>query len=826
MNVGRFEAKRFKWILLLGLMLGIVLVSANLAAGELSYWRSLNPTRDGVLPAPINAPPPPGPWSPPSEAAPFLNDIEFLNPNYGWAVGGSCDHRTGADAAVACDGANPNDGLVLYWDGFKWRNVLLPFGTATLTSVSIVSTNDVWAVGIGANPGPLTTAGTIIHWDGTAWQTVATPAGVGPLFSVFMLPGGADGWAVGQGIGGTPVDNIRWSGTFPVGAWTPGPTADLLPGAFFLRSVHMTSPTFGWIVGDTGGAFQIFKFDGAGWIGQPDTVAVHLLSVYGISANDAFAVGESSTIIRWNGASWTGPMVAPTTVGSCGAAADCDYRSIWMLSSSDGWIAGTQLTVNSEGLLMRWNGVAWTIQRSLVNTDLNSVMMIPGGVAGGAAGDAETIIYYTGTEWLAKTSPSFTNFNDLWLISTSDGWAVGDFGRIFRWDGRHWYHYETLPSGDNLYGLFCLSTNSCWAVGETPTLGPPFGPTILRWNGVSWTVVTPPGVAVDQRLRDVWCVSASECWAVGTNATVIKWDGTIWASVPANLPAATDDLLSIQMLSSADGWAVGCEAEPAPVAGACDNPRIIRWNGLAWSQFTPGVGTPAGLAGLRSVFMLNPSNGWAVGDEPAGADNTATILHWDGNQWRRVPGPDVTVAGFLSKVFMVAADSGWAVGYDPTALASVIVHWDGLTWNVISTPPIPPTLSMPLNSLYLIAPLDGWAVGGFGLDEFAAPDEGTDGIILRYGPDIVLTATTITSTVTKLTTVNGTATTTVATASVTGTVTVTTTTVTTKVTTTTTSTTTTTPSAAIPGFPMESIFAGIIGGFIALTIIRRRRTHH
>jgi hypothetical protein len=717
---------------------------------------------------------------------------------------------------------------VLYWDGFKWRNILLPFGTNTLTSVSIVSTNDVWAVGLGANPTPLTLAGTIIHWDGTAWQTVTTAAAIGPLYGVFLLPGGTDGWAVGdQGAGA--VDNIRWSGVFPTGAWTAGPTLLLSTGVGeALRSVHMTTPTFGWIVGDDpagAGGTQIWKWDGAGWIGQAEPVpdAVDLLSVYGISQNDAFAVGEASTIIRWNGASWTGPMVAPTTVGSCGAAANCDYRSIWMVSSSDGWIAGTELTVNSEGLLLRWNGVAWTIQRSLVNTDLNSVMMLPAGAAGGAAGDAETIVYYTGTEWLARTSPSFTNFNDLWLVSTSDGWAVGDFGRIFRWDGRHWYHYETLPSGDNLYGLFCLASNNCWAVGETPTLGPPFGPTILRWNGVSWTVVTPPGVAVDQRLRDIWCVSANECWAVGTNSTVLKWDGSIWASVPPNLPAATDDLLSIQMLSSTDGWAVGCEAEPGPVAGACDNPRIIRWNGIAWSQFTPGVGTPAGLGGLRSVFMLSPTNGWAVGDEPAGADNTGTILHWDGNQWRRVPGPTVNAAGFLARVFMVAADNGWAVGYDPVTLLSVIIHWDGLTWNVISTPPIPPTLSMPLNSLYLVAPLDGWAVGGFGLDEFAPTDEGTDGIILRYGPDIVLTATTITSTATSLTTVSGTATSTVATTSVTGTVTVTSTTVTTKLTTTTTSTVTTTPSAAIPGFPMESIMAGLVAGFIALTVLRRRR---
>lgn len=798
-----FELKRNTSVLLIVFLVSAALISASLAGAQLSYWRSLNPTRDGRLPCTIGSPPAPGPWSPPSECAPFINDIEFLNPNYGWAVGGTCDIHDGASTEVACDGANQNDGIALFYDGFKWRSILLPFGTPTLTSVSIVSANDVWAVGINANGA---TRGTILHWDGTAWQSVVPPTGVGPLLSVFMLPGGTDGWAVGDDDGGVaPVDNIRWSGAFPTGAWSPGPTPNLLVGVAELQDVHMTSPTFGWIVGDFGaGVPRIFKFDGAGWIGQPDPIppaaAVDLLSVYGISTTDAFAVGDGDTIIRWNGASWTGPLVAPTS--------GIDYRAIWMLGPTDGWIVGEEAPLTSEGTLLRWNGVAWLIQRSWVNADLNTVFIIPGGVAGGAAGDAETIIYWTGSEWLTKTSPSFTNFNDVWMINTADGWAVGDFGRIFRWDGRHWFHYETLPSGDNLFGVFFLNSGEGWAVGSTPSVGPPFGPTILRWNGVSWVVVTPPGVAVDQRLMDVWCVSSSECWAVGTNSTVLKWDGSIWASVPANLPSATDDLLSIEMLSSTDGWAVGCEAAPVE-GGACNNPRIIRWNGLAWSQVTPGTGSPPGLGGLRSVFMLTPTNGWAVGDEPSGSDNTATILHWDGVQWRRVPGPDVGAAGFLAKVFLVSGNDGWAVGANVAVAPdqSVIVRWDGSTWDVISTPPIPPTLSMPLNSLFLVSQLDGWAIGGYGFDEFADGDMGTDGIILRYGPDIVLLTTTVTLT-----------------SSVTLT-TATTETVTSSVTTVTSPTTTTTPPPEwrIPGFPIESILAGILGGFIALTAIRRRR---
>jgi len=207
--------------------------------------------------------------------------------------------------------------------------------------------------------------------------------------------------------------------------------------------------------------------------------------------------------------------------------------------------------------------------------------------------------------------------------------------------------------------------------------------------------------------------------------------------------------------------------------------------------------------------MLGSTNGWAVGDDPADdpTDNTATIIHWDGVQWRRVPGPDIGNAGFLAKVFLVSDNDGWAVGYKPGS-ESFIVRWDGITWDVISTPPIPPTLSMQLNSLYMVSSLEGWAVGGYEYEEFddqKNPDCGADGIILRYGPDTVIISTTGTVTSTVSTTTTQTATTT------------------THITSETTTTTTPPGQWGIPGFPIESILAGLAGGAAALALIRRRR---
>jgi len=739
------------------LMFVLLAASALLpASAQLSQWRSLNPTRDGILPL----------------DAPYLYSVQMLNANYGWAVGGTCDIY---GAPATCN--STNSGFALFWDGARWRQTLVPASAGSLTSVFIMSANDVWAAGMNTAYG---TGATIIHWDGTSWVTAPVPANtLDRIYSIFILPGGMDGWAVGRDY--TGASNIlRWSGTWPTGAWSTFPSPDATRD---LRGVALSSPTQGWAVGTTPaphvGKAAIFKWDGAGWTdisatSPADNVNLHSVSI--VSATDAWAVGETSTIIRWNGASWTGPMLAPVNV---------DYRSIHMVSTDDGWIAGVKNPATDEGVLLRWDGTAWSSVRSWVTKNLNSVFLTPGGALGASVGDAETIIRWNGSAWSAQTSPTTTDLNCVDLVSTNDGWAVGDLGRIFRWNGQSWHHYETLPSHVDLFGLFMRTSADAWAVGASP--GGLTPPTILRWNGVAWSAVSPPGVALGENLTDVFMLDATWGWAVGTGslnrpATTLKWDGTLWASLPSGIPNNTD-LYSVHMLSTTDGWAVGANATGT-------GPVIVRWNGLVWTLVT----APTGIGVLRSVHFINANNGWAVGDHSAGQ---ATIIHWDGTMWTRVPAP----LGDLASVHLVSATDGWAVGKYATSPQSLIVHWDGLTWDVVATLPIPSTMAVNLRSVFMLASLEGWIVGD-------------QGLILKYGPESVPGTTTSMSTSTSVVTTISTSTATSV---------MTTTSTTTSGSTNSTSTSTYVPPAPVPGFPIESILAGLVGGVAALVVIRRRR---
>jgi hypothetical protein len=146
--------------------------------------------------------------------------------------------------------------------------------------------------------------------------------------------------------------------------------------------------------------------------------------------------------------------------------------------------------------------------------------------------------------------------------------------------------------------------------------------------------------------------------------------------------------------------------------------------------------------------------------------------------------------GGLNSLYMLSSSDGWAVGYDATAGRSLIVHWDGTTWDVVSTPPVPPTMVPMLFSVCMIAPLDGWIVANWGL-------------ILHYGPESVPGTTTSMSTVIQTTT---------------------STTITTTTSSTFTTPTSTMPASTwgVPGFPIESVLAGLVAGLAVLTVLRHR----
>lgn len=75
---------------------------------------------------------------------------------------------------------------------------------------------------------------------------------------------------------------------------------------------------------------------------------------------------------------------------------------------------------------------------------------------------------------------------------------------------------EGVPWPD-FYSVDMLDANDGWAVGY-------YG-TIIRWNGSDWSTVVLKTLEV---LRSVDMLNASDGWIVGHAGTILRWTGTDW----------------------------------------------------------------------------------------------------------------------------------------------------------------------------------------------------------------------------------------------------------------------------------------------------------
>jgi len=742
------------------LLLGLIVLQS--ASGQPALWTSINPVFER------------------------LNDVWMTSSNNGWAVG--------------------RDGRATRWDGTKWEEVLTPYtGTgAELFSVSCVSSSRCLAVGVsGGVP-------VLIQWDGTAWidrsGLLAPFPGLAALYGIHTR---SDGLTYAVGAGAPNIIRIPDANTLPVAV-----AAEASTGLDILYSVYVLPPGVsgsiqGFAVGDSGiGTGTTYRWDGSpgGWIYHSPGAGVGILrGVHMLNPTNALAAGDADVRTRWNGVSWTpegGVVIAGT-----------NWNAVFMVSSSDQWMVGN--AVSGASSIARWTSSAWSAFAAPnvpTTVDLNSIFMLSGS-EGWAVGDHGTIIQWNGSRWNSVTDPTRLQLHGVWLASTDDGWAVGASGGIFRRKDHYWNLYQTLPSGADLFDVHGPASNDAWAVGDDLDGGGANPPAVVRWNGASWTVVSA-GVPTDAVLFAVFGSSSSFAMAAGRdsalNPVMIKWDGSSWGAIPSGL-AGPARINSVWMLGSTDGFAVSS-------AGT-----IARWNvggSNAWSSETSPVPT-----GLNDVFVVGSSctatscNAWAVGDN-------GIILHRDSIGWSQVASGIEGVGNDLRGIHMVSASEGWAVGVQDGSGMPFILFWNGVTWARVS--PVPSVLNRDLNAVWMVGSVDGWAVGG-------TPGAPPRSVILRFGqmyiPVTTVTTSSATATATSTTTQSVTSTSTVATSTISTLVTSTSTlsgTTTSYFTTfsqtsTVTGTVTITPSIPIPGFPVESIVAGLIAGLTALAVVGKRQ---
>jgi RNA polymerase sigma factor (sigma-70 family) len=569
-----------------------------------------------------------------------------------------------------------------------------------LASVACVSASDCWAVG-----GDLSTDAIIEHWNGKSWALSFSSHHSGydaeGLMGVTCVSA-SDCWAVGAGGKGGAAFIMNWDGS----NWG-----------------ESSSPS---LATDSSGS-----------------MVAALDSVTCVSAADCWAVGfteeengaQTTLTERWDGTAWSVvPSPNPTVNPTAGGA----LMSVACPSSSECWAVGDEENADNP-LTLRWNGTVWSIVPSPLSARESGVLdgvACPApsecwavGNVGGEVANGALIERWSGTAWSVVSSPGTVagkgGFNGVACVSESDCWAVGGspatdlhaesggsyIGQALseRWDGKSWTAVSPPQDVRNtLNGVTCLSSSSCWAVGalgnvgweDVFTLTEEWGPALSP----AWAPVGMPQSAAAVASGNivvalgVACVSASDCWAVGSSTPILHWNGSSWTDVsPPQAANGYGQLYGVACVSASDCWAVGSR-------------RILHWNGSSWADVSTTEMADDDDT-FYGVSCTSATNCWAVGDGGTGA----FIERWNGRSWADVSLPE---AAYLYGVACVSASDCWAVGAGNQTGSSpadpIVERWNGTSWATTSLP-----YPGALNAVTCVSASDCWAVG--------AADLGADG---------------------------------------------------------------------------------------------------
>jgi hypothetical protein len=227
-------------------------------------------------------------------------------------------------------------------------------------------------------------------------------------------------------------------------------------------------------------------------------------AVWGASVSDVWAVtsggfGTGGAILHWNGAAWS--VAHQRMEGS--------FSGVWGANANDVWVVGSghEPAGDYASLILHWDGTAWTESYACTGSRFAS-----GGFV--------------------------TNLVDVWGVAGGSVWAVGscypptdNVGLVTR--GGQPQHLAPglapLLEHRSLGAVWASADTNVWVASSAA--GPIQGivPTILHFNGTSWTESSDPNAL---GIYDLGGSGPNDVWAVGVAGKRLHFNGTVWTSTP------------------------------------------------------------------------------------------------------------------------------------------------------------------------------------------------------------------------------------------------------------------------------------------------------
>lgn len=478
--------------------------------------------------------------------------------------------------------------LIERWNGTAWSIVTSPNPSGATTSAlhAVACPEPTTCFAVGSTKTGTTQTTLIERWNGTAWSIVTSPTPPGatvPKWSGVACAG--TGMCMAVGTSGTLPMSARWNGTSWLLLATPnvaGSPNTALAGVNCVNAISCFAVGRRAIAGSSPLVFQrlIEGWNGTAWSitaeaidgansGHSDVACSTATNCFAVGGrNDAN--GTHALIQRWQGGSWFN-VTAPIPPGG----GSHSLLAITCPGPSSCFAVGRhQPPGATDGLVMRWNGVAWSVQT-------------------------------------LPSDPQVDELRGVGCASTTSCFAVGFSGsasKILRWNGTTW---TTSPSGTvntaELSSVACATTTMCMAVGliRDFVVSGPNRSYALRWDGTLWSEAPDPGDAALIGEADasafftISCPSTTRCFAAGSRFIPFigigdvpymrQWDAGTWTS-PGSVPLSGRRFSDIACPTSTSCVAVG---ETYYTSGVEVTPGAVIWNGSTWAA-TPSPIRPAG----------------------------------------------------------------------------------------------------------------------------------------------------------------------------------------------------------------------------------------
>ena len=264
----------------------------------------------------------------------------------------------------------------------------------------------------------------------------------------------------------------KCGGLAPCAAKTLCSTSD--PATQTIQSIWPISASDIWAVGN---GTTLLRFDGTSWTVRPAPVGAtgNLNGVWASATDNVWAVGDQGLILHYDGKSWA-TVASPTFLR---------LWAVWGITPSDIWAVGDSSTTTSQGAVVHYDGTRW---QSVTNAQLgvgqiNSVWAASSDFVY-ICGVGGLLARYDGTTWIPIDGNTTVNLHSIWGtrggINSSVVFAAGDNGSIFRIDyavDTQWAKLSTTGTLSNLYGIHGDGTSVVYAVGLGGTVvraDPPF----------------------------------------------------------------------------------------------------------------------------------------------------------------------------------------------------------------------------------------------------------------------------------------------------------------------------------------------------------------